>query len=346
MRHKKKLSLILLSVFIPAAILALFLPVRYQISGTGKLYPIQEWTLVKDTEGGLISTVHHHQKGIITQLASYRFERGDIARFQLDTNRIGPYIQIRDTLGKISSFQLERKLNKLNYDLEVEKAKLIDIRTGQKAPVRQEARQRLIFAREQLKLAEINYQRQKELFDSGAIAEQILNEVENQYRLAQIQVSIAESSLAAAEIGEKPELIRVALAKIENIEQELAFLRTKQSGYHIVAPISGRFSESITPEQVFAMDDTSNWVIVIPVEVGQMQYVEPGSKITTGRDGLSAVVMDIPNRIEVLDGRQVVLIKAKSIGEQSHMRKGMLFSCKIEAGEIAAWKYLQRKMEF
>ena len=346
MKQQRKLSIILVSVFIPAAIIALLLPIKYQIHGKGKLYPIQEWTLIKDTEGALISTVYNHQKGVITQLESYRFERGDIASFQLDTTRIGLFIRKKDTLGKISSFQLERKLNDLSYDLEVEKAKLIDLQTGQKAPLQQEARQKLIFAREQLKLAEINYQRQKELFESGAIAEQILNEVENQYQLAQIQVSIAESSLAAAEIGEKPELIRVAIAKIENIEQELSFLRTKQSGYHILAPISGRFSAGITPEQVVAIDDTSSWVMVIPIEPGQIKYLNSGSKVTTDRDELEANILDVPHRIEVLDGRQVVLIKVKPTGALSHLRKGLLVSCNIECEKVPGWKYMQRKMGF
>ncbi|MEL7533187.1 MAG: hypothetical protein AAFN10_17860 [Bacteroidota bacterium] len=339
--------LIILPCFTP------LLPIHlsYTFEGTGKVYPIQEWILNRDQEGGIISTVYNHQLGVISEVSSYKFERGDIANVKITPfqNQTVRFIDRGDTIATVRSYLLEERLNTLRLQLEVEKARLRSERAGAKGPVIAEATQRLDYAMEELALAQINFDRSKELYDDGVITDASFNEVENEYKLAQIQVKISTSSLDAAKMGRKPELLSFILATMESIEQELAFLQTKRSGYHIVSPISGSVDYTTNTEQIMTVDDTSKMVLTVPVQLAHQSYLKLGTPIKVKVPGIEAeiegAVSGINDEVQILNNQQVILVKASFQNPQQHVRKGVMVKCTFVCDTIELWDYLERTIK-
>lgn len=341
------LLLIILPCFTP------LLPIQlsYTFDGVGKVYPIREWVLNRDQEGGIISTVFNHQLGVISEVSSYKFERGDIANVRIspfqDINR--RFIDQGDTIATVRSYLLEERLNTLRLQLQVEKARLRSEQAGEKGPVIAEAKNRLEFAQEQLSIAKINYDRDKALYDDGVIPEAKFNNVENEYRLAQIQIKIAQSSLDAVEMGQKPELVSFILTTMNAIEQELAFLQTKRTGYHIVSPISGSVDYTTTPDQIMTVDDTSQMVMTVPVKLVHQQYLKLGTPIKIKVPGIEKEIMGelsgVNDEVQILDNQQVILVKASLPNPPQHIRKGIMVQCTFVCDTVELWDYLERTIQ-
>jgi hypothetical protein len=339
------ISLVLLLLIIP------FLPIRvsYTFDGIGRIYPTQEWILEKGTNGGLSSTLHNHRDGIIGEVTNYQFERGDIARVNLSQEILDQgFVSKGDTLAKINSFLLEQNLTVLQNRLRVEKARLKRDRAGDKPPVIAEARRALEFATERRRLAEINFERQRVLYDSAVISLEEFQQAENAFSLADIQVKINESELASAEIGEKPEEIELTITRIKALENDIAFLKSKRQGYQIVAPTSGKITENTLPLQVVSIVDTQAWIIVIPVELQHQDMVAPGKKVQVSLPGennsVEANIISVSRKVEILDSRQVFLVRAAIESTAGSVYRGTLTSCKFDGGKIILREYLARIM--
>ncbi|MEM6344844.1 MAG: hypothetical protein AAF927_13215 [Bacteroidota bacterium] len=338
----------MLIIILPCFTPLLPIHLSYTFEGTGKVYPVQEWILNRDDEGGIISTVYNHQLGVISEVSSYKFERGDIANVQITPfqNQSLRFIDRGDTIATVRSYLLEERLNTLRLQLAVEKARLRSERAGEKGPVIAEAAQRLVYAKEQLVLAQQNFDRNKQLYDDGVITEASFNEVENEYKLAQIQVKISDSSLEAVKMGKKPELVSFILTTMESIEQELAFLQTKRSGYHIVSPISGSVDYTTSTQQIMTVDDTSKMVLTVPVQLAHQSYLKIGTpikvKVPGIKEAISGAISGINDEVQILDNQQVILVKASFQNPEQHVRKGVMVRCTFVCDTIELWDYLDR----
>jgi hypothetical protein len=344
----KKRHLALLLIIIPCFTPLLPIRVSYSFDGTGKVYPKQEWVLTRDTEGGLISTLYDHEWGIISEVSSYKFERGDIANiqitpFQASQKRI---VLHGDTIARVRSYILEERINALQVQLAVEKARFRSTSAGEKVPVIAEARQRLEFAREQYNLDKLNFERAKGLYQDAVISELEFNEAENTFKLAEIQIKIARSALEAAEMGEKPEEVALIRATIKSIENELAFLLGKREQYTLVSPISGIADYTVVPEQVLAVDDTSKLILTVPVRLNNQRLVKKGTPLEVRVPGLkeklAGEVIGLNSEVQVLEGTQVLMVKAEVHDELGVVRKGTMVECTFKCEKIRLWAYLNR----
>ncbi len=312
------------------------------------MYPRQEWILTRDVEGGIISTLYHHELGIISEVSSYKFERGDIANIQFTpfVNQTTRTVSQGDTVGHVRSYLLEERLNSLRLQLNVEKARLKSESAGAKGPVIAEARQKLAFAQEQLKLSGINYERARALYRDAVISEADYNTAENEFKLAEIQIRIAQSGLDAAQMGQKPELLELILATMNGLENELRFLESKRTGYAIVAPISGTVDYTVIAEQVLSVYDTAAMVMTVPIKLSQQTLVKPGTPIWVRVPGLKeklvGKVVDINRAVQILENQQVLLVKAEIEHTPSTIRKGMMVECQFQCDTVSLWGYLNR----
>lgn len=335
-------------IIIPCFTPLLPINVSYTIQGTGKVYPKQEWVLTRDVEGGIVSTLFNHELGIISEVSSYKFERGDIAnvRFTPFNGSSMRTVSRGDTIGSVQSYLLEERLNTLRLQLQVEKARLRSESAGEKGPIIAEARQRLEYAQEQYKLSKINFDRTKALYRDAVIPEADFNQAENEFRLAEIQIKIAESSLQGAEMGRKPELLQFILTTMRSIENELAFLETKRTGYAIVAPISGNVDYTVVENQVMSVDDTTSLVMTVPIQLNQQAHVKIGTPIEVQIPGqeerLSGEVVGINGEVQILESKQVLFVKAAFKDQNNLVRKGMLVACEFQCDSVSLWKYFNR----
>ncbi|MEO0468494.1 MAG: hypothetical protein AAF206_02645 [Bacteroidota bacterium] len=344
-----KRHLLLFLIILPCFTPLLPIEVPYSFDGTGKIYPAREWVLTKDADGGMVSTLYNHEKGVVSGVTTYKFERGDIANLHIDeySSETGIILQ-GDTVANIRSYLLEQRIQELTNQLDIEKARLLNERAGAKPPVIAEAKEKLALAEQQMVLAQQNFDREKELFAQGVTAEAVFNVVENDYALAKIQIKIARNSLEAARMGRKPEAIAFINTNIQAVEKELNFLKTKRTGYHIVAPMGGKIRFNIATNQVLQVHDTSSLILTLPVMIQNRYYANPGKKISFRLPGIDtefkAEIIATNDQVEIIEGKQVIFVKARIERPKANwnIMTGTIVQCKVLGGQIDLWDYIKK----
>ncbi|MEO1451811.1 MAG: hypothetical protein AAFV07_19935 [Bacteroidota bacterium] len=331
-----------LLMLILLTLLFLPIPVPNQYVGIGILYPRQSWSLRQNPNGSLQGTLYNHETGQIISSESYRFERGDVARFRLSSHAIaGSTLQRGDTIGQIRSLNLDQELLTLRNQLSIASARLRDVSAGDKLPLREEAEAALAFARKQTDLRQINYNRQRELFEAGAIATQVFNEVETAYQLAQIQVQVAQKRLEALQIGKKPERIAAVNQEISALEREIDFLYQKQEGYFIVAPITGNILAGNDSNLVIQCIDTSQMFLRIPVPLLEAERLGSRQQITLETmEGLELKQPDWQTQIDYIKGQPVKWLRVRVPPIHKERIAGMPVSCRIKGPSIPLQQYM------
>ncbi|GFN21823.1 HlyD family secretion protein [Thermanaeromonas sp. C210] len=92
---------------------------------------------------------------------------------------------------------------------------------GPRAQQVEQARAKLDQAKAALEVAEKSYQRTKQLFESGAVSQQVLDEVKAKYEAARQEMRYAEEGLNLLEEGTQEEDIRAAAAAVQQAQAAL-----------------------------------------------------------------------------------------------------------------------------
>lgn len=95
------------------------------------------------------------------------------------------------------------------------------VKKGPRAQQVEQARAKLDQAKAALEVAEKSYQRTKQLFESGAVSQQMLDEVKAKYEAARQEMLYAEEGLSLLEEGTQEEDIRAAAAAVQQAQAAL-----------------------------------------------------------------------------------------------------------------------------
>ncbi|MGB9783103.1 MAG: HlyD family secretion protein [Moorellaceae bacterium] len=112
----------------------------------------------------------------------------------------------------------EADLQAAHAALEQAAAQYDKVKKGARAQQIEQARAKLEQARAALEVAEKSYQRTKQLFESGAVSQQALDEVKAKYAAARQDLRMAEESLSLLEEGSQAEDIRAAEAAVQQAQ--------------------------------------------------------------------------------------------------------------------------------
>lgn len=325
--------------------------VPYFAVSVGKVLPVQEWQITQDQAGRLSSVIRDNKTGAAQQIDSYQFEQGDFSGMRIDLP-VGAYVRMGDTIVRMYSVRQSQEIQEIEAQLGLYKAQLSAETTGDKPPIIQEAENKLHFAQQDLAVKSALYETNKRLKEEGLLAVTAFQTIENDYRLAKIQVDIAQKNLENVDTGLKAESVGITEAQLRGLQNRLALLRQKGLSFVICAPFSGYVVPSLLPEELLILQRSDEYLVHIPVKVEQLVYLDSATVIDV-MDVKTAKVFrakyygTLP-KVEILDNHQVALVTATvqpdSVG--TRLSTGISARCNIDFGKITQREYIRRVLHF
>jgi len=163
--------------------------------------------------------------------------------------------------------QAEQAIRQARAGQELARARLAAVLSGARSQERALAENAVRQAEANLRNADAEAARMRQLFEAGAVSRQQLDAAVLQRDMARTQLESARQQLSLVEAGARPEEIRTAQAQVSQADAAYAaavaslnFARTQLSYATVRAPFAGRIAE-------------------IPVSLGE--YVAPGMNIAT-----------------------------------------------------------------
>ena len=334
-------------------LIVLYIPIQipYYSESIGKVVPVQEWKIIQDQTGRLNSLIRDNITGAAQQIDAYQFEQGDFSGMQIDLPA-GAFVNAGDTVVRMYSTRQSQEIQQIEAQLALYAAQLNAEKTGDKAPIVQEAENKLHFAEQDLTLKEALYQNEKKLVAEGLIAVIAFQETENAYHLAKIQVEIAQKTLETVDTGLKTESVGITEAQLRGLRDRLALLRIKGLSFVLQAPFSGYIVPTMLPEELLILQRSDEYLVHIPLKVEQLVYLDSTSIINVtdvkSLQVFRAKYLGTLPKVEVLDSRQVALVTAlvrpDSLG--TRLSTGISTRCLIDFGKINQREYIRRVLHF
>lgn len=350
-RYSKHIALILV---LGAIVSLFFMPIKVPFSfrTTALVHPLKKWSLRTDQDGNFFGELKNFQTGAIEQSTSYRFERGDIATLRVNGNVTNnSKVHQGDTLGYLYSRLVEERYQRLINQLAVEQRQLQSSLAGEKEEVVQNLQQKLVLAEQQLDLMKKNFERMQVLYSDSVITSAQFEDAESQYLSAITNVDIAKSNYQIALTGDKPENIALIRENIARYNKEIIFLEGTKQQYVLVSPINGKLIlNQHLPKQVdyISIMDTSAFVIYIPIRFQYRQYLDDNMRFeftVPGTDQpLEAEVVDISDRVELINSHQVLFVKALIVNQSPLIMPGLSVQSRFIGEPITIREYVQRTL--
>jgi multidrug efflux pump subunit AcrA (membrane-fusion protein) len=353
MKRKKIILHICIALVLISAILFLPVKVPYIVYGTGKVFTVNEWSLGKTEDGRITSTLKNNQLGTISAFGGREFQKGDVFDFFLDQSIVKKrYVKKGEKLGELRSNELQRLLVQLEGELSIERASLEVFKTGEKIQTVNEAQKNLIYAKEQFNTQAKLISRKEKLFRDSLIPPQEYDVAMNDYMMAKIGVELAEARLNTITTGEKPEQIEFIKQKIRSLENQIGNLNDRLSSLTVVAPFDGVLlnkkggSLLTTVEPLVNISDTSDYIIVTPIQLKEIQYLKIGQNVKirlfNSTCTMKGHIVHVDNAIQVVSGKQAVYVTAKISRKCPELMPGIIAQANITTDRLSLWEYGSR----
>jgi hypothetical protein len=342
---------IVLLIILILAVIVLFLPIKvnYSFEATALVYPSREWNLRRGQDDSYISELQDNKTNVISNLMSYKFERGDVAEVHINKSLVsGDYVTHQDTVALIHSFFIENEIIRLKNLKRNEEAALNVILAGEKQTLIEESKQRHEFALQQFDLEKKNYERQKKLFQDSIISQSEYEIYDNQYQLAKINVEIAKKGLLSLETGAKTEEVDYIRKKIDSYQNEIETMEVMKEQYVIRPPLNGIVSFNKVIDGIIAVSDTSQFILKIPVKIYNIQYLDRISSIKFSIPGYndktdaSFISIDDNVNLSLTANQQLIIAKALINNGIKGIYPGMAVSCQVYCDKITIFEFLKR----
>jgi len=338
--------LLIASVFVPVEI-------PYTFNTTAKVYPLQQWVLHKNVDGNLIKTLHNYKTGRLAEYATFPFDRGDVVniKFHPDQSATTSQIDSGYLVASIASLNLAQQLVDLENQLNVERANLEKVSTGQKQEIIVQGKEVLNQAIADLKFKEANLNRAEKMFNDGLLAKAKLETAQQGVKQAKIAIEVARKNIGVDATGEKPEEINLIKAKIKSFESQINFLKGTNDSYDIYAPISGNMHyETGVEGDKLIIDDIREHILIVPIKLKDRDFIGDDTVIELeihGSDTLvQAQLIDLSDKVEIINREVVVMAKAAvSADKTTGLASGMPIKCKITTGKVLPIEYMKRSMK-
>jgi hypothetical protein len=331
-----------------AALAAGWVDLPCSIEAPGKVFPRQEWVVVRGPDGQLLCSVSDHLRGRAESYAVVGFERSDYAQFQLHPAlSAGAAVTAGDTVGRLYSSDLERELADLRGQLAAELASLAMAQTGDKESVVEEAQRRFDQARVQAEQQRREVARLRALLDRSLVSRADVELGASTLRLNELQQDIAAAQLRTARTGvRQPEVERLRV-RVASLQEEVDLLARKAEAATVRTPLSGRFAGPLSGDTLVVVQDTSAYVVLLPIGWERRHQVAAGQPVAVQLAGSAAPLAGTVEQLgrtayTALDGRQFFNAKARIEDPAGDLAPGLIVRCSITCPPVNLFEYLHR----
>lgn len=342
-------TLLITALLVLAVALLLILPVRvsHSISVPGKVYPAQEWTLLRDASGALGAVLRDHSRGTVESYSVSQFVRGDAVRVTFDQALVpAAEIAAGDTIASIYSNETERQISELSGDLASMISMLDVYSSGEKESIVQQAQAQVHRARELVQQQQITVDRLRILRSNDHASEQELHLAETQLGVYKSELEIALAELATVQSGAKPEQLNLTRTQADALRNEIASLQDRLNMYTLTSPISGMTVRSFGPDTLLTIKSNTQYVVVMPVPWSRYEIVERGQAVEVvmpkSRETALSTVSQFGDAVHTVNGQPVVMATAFVSDDSHNLIPGAIVSCSIRTGKVSLLEYVRR----
>ncbi len=344
-------TLLIAGIVIILFLLIHFIRIPYYIHSRGIIMPGKEWVLKKDSKGTLVSIFKDNLINSTTQFTVTEFQRGDLAQFQLKNGLFNSSrIAYGDTIGMISSTEEDRRYIELVAELQVQQSLLKVYTSGEKPENVRMAYENMIRAEHEYSTQKQLTERQEVLFNEEYIPAETYELSYNDLVVKRQNMNVAKANYESLITGAKQEEIDYINASIHALELQIEQAEKRLASFCVTSPIDGQIVGRRTmingEDIVLAVADRSQLLVVLPVAIYQLPFVESGHDLVLKSNtyGLSykARIVGIDNSVQLVDQRQNVFITAALDGGNEDLLSGMILDATISAGWITIPEYVRR----
>lgn len=342
-----------LVLIIPVALLLIPFDIPYNIQTAGMVMPIREWTLSKTQAGNLVTSLKDNSTGKLSSYSVSTFQRGNEASFDLNplVYRL-PYLNKGDTIATMYSNKDEERLVALNGDLEVQNSELRLHSAGQKVSDLQTVENKIALAKQELATQRGITARTEALYKDSLVSRQQYELAMNHLRVRELEVKTAEAMYSSARTGDKPEELALVQARINSIRQQIDQIKRGMLDQTLLSPIAGAvvhkkqqmFNDS--ENLLLTIADTAAYVVLLPVEYIEKDYVEIGRPVEVAIKGTTrrsvGKIIGIDNTVQIVDGRQAFFVTAIFEEKNLPLVPGMILKTIVIGEPVPLSQHLAR----
>ena len=327
----------------------------YTIDTSSLVMPASEWTLSRAQNGNLMSTLKDNRTGRLSAFSASVFQRGYQADFQLNPKIYHqPQLTKGDTVASMYSNQDQERLVQLQGELAVQQAELALINSGQKSADVEGVANQLALAKQELATQRTLTRRTEALHQDSLTSQQEYELAVNTLRVRELNVQMIEAGYRSATTGGKPEQVRVIRTRINSLEQQIQQIKQSLKELTVVTPVSGtvllqKAAANPTEEVLVSVADNSAYVVLLPVNYLEKNYVQVDQKIEVAVTGTTQTaigrIIGIDNTVQIVDGRQAFFVTALIEDKSAPLVPGMIVRTTISCQPISIKGHVARTVE-
>lgn len=338
-RKRQRSSIIFFCVALPliAAILLLEVRVDRSIATVFEVFPAQKWVLAKGTEAQITSTVIDYRSAISNNISVVQFERGESMNFHLASS-IGARASLAagDTVAVVSSSRLQEQLITLRGSLLVAQAGLAAKSAGEKESLIEQGRKQVEYSEARIVLKRIPFERKRELFKRGYIANEEFETAAQELRQAEIENEINHAQLAVYTSGSKKEDLEVLRSTIRSLQNEIGVLEARLEGFVLRSPVSGELIRNFSRDTLLIVNNTSSLILNVQIRFEKTGALAEGDTVRLALKHASAElsgrIVAISKVVETVNAVQIVTARIAIDGANTRLLPGLTVGGEIILG--------------
>jgi len=345
---QRKFFILIISSLLVLGIIALFIKFPYYIKNPCQFSSQYTWSLVEVEPGKLLSRLNGSNPIQVQDFHLLQFDRPDFVNFSFaNMVKAGQVVERGDLIGTISSTENKIRFDEFKGQLEQAKAELNMINTGEKQAIQEEALQEWNYAKSAHELYKPTLERKRKLLQDSLISQAEWEQSEAEYKLLELNISIAEAKLKTVQSSDKTETINVIQSQVMNLENQIRSLETKLSAEAILTPIRGTLFDSYEPGMLCSIVKIDTMIVQIPIDQKNRYYVNVSMKFWVKIPALAnkllpGEIISVSQNAQMINNKMMFIITGvvKNINRQ--LLPGMTGYVKIYCDNIPLWMMIKR----
>ena len=215
--------------------------------------------------------------------SSLGFERGGkLLNLTVDQ---GEQVKVGTSLAVLDTKNLKAKQQELLAERKQVKALLQELQAGPRSETIAAAQSTVKSLQSQLKLARSKSERRQELYTSGAISREQLDEATTEVNTLQARLNESQSQLDELLTGTRPEKIEAQQAALQQLDAKLASLKLELEQSTLKAPFTGKIANRLVDEgtvvsageSIFTLVEASTLEVHVGVPVNTASQILLGT---------------------------------------------------------------------